>query len=55
MTAEEITRIRNSLGLTQTELAKQLECRQATVSDWENGKKKISKPYIKLLSLLTAR
>ena len=52
MTKEEITAARFSLGLTQAQLAEKIGARQATISDWENGKYPISRPFIKLIEYL---
>lgn len=51
MTPEEIKTIRKQLGLTQSAFAERLEIRQKTVSDWENGRHPISRPFIKLIHL----
>ncbi|HSH24307.1 MAG TPA: helix-turn-helix transcriptional regulator [Massilibacterium sp.] len=32
-----IKKLRTKLGLTQTELAEKLGCRQESISKWENG------------------
>ncbi len=37
-TPERIRALRQKMGLSQREFAKQINVRQATVSDWETGK-----------------
>lgn len=52
MTSEEIKTARLSLGLSQKDLAERIGTQQARVSDWENGKYPISKPFIILIQYL---
>jgi putative transcriptional regulator len=47
MTGEEITEIRNKLGVTQEKFAALLGTTATTVNRWENNKTKISRLYIK--------
>lgn len=49
MTPEEIKAARNKLGLSQAQFAEKLGTQQARVSDWENGKHPISRPFIILI------
>jgi DNA-binding transcriptional regulator YiaG len=49
MTAEEIKAVRHKLGLSQAAFAEKLGTQQARVSDWENGKHPISRPFIILI------
>lgn len=51
MTAEELKTLRTKAGLTQTELADKIGTHKQVISAWENGKSKISKPYVKLLQM----
>ena len=41
MNGEDLVRWRTELGMTQTELARALEVRQATISEWETGTRRI--------------
>ena len=42
---ETIRDIRKRSGLTQVQMARTLDVRQATISAWENGKQHPTKPY----------
>lgn len=54
-TPASITRLRKHLGLTQEAFARRMGVRQATVSDWENGKQKPSPMACRLLEMLQAQ
>ena len=41
MTGDELAQRRTELGMTQAELARVLEVRQATISEWETGTRRI--------------
>ena len=41
MTGDELAQRRTELGMTQAELARVLEVRQATISEWETGARRI--------------
>lgn len=51
-TAERVRDLRERLGLTQAQLGKRLNVRQATISDWELGKHAPSGAAVALLSML---
>lgn len=48
MTAHEIITFRKAVGLSQEQLAEKLGVSQESVSQWENGKKRPSKPVAML-------
>jgi DNA-binding transcriptional regulator YiaG len=52
MTAQDIESFRRSLGLSQAELADRLGVSQASVSQWETGKKHPRKTVLKLLETI---
>ncbi len=52
MTAQDIESFRRSLGLSQAALADRLGVSQASVSQWESGKKRPRKTVIKLLETI---
>lgn len=52
MTAADIEQFRRSLGLSQAELADRLGVSQASVSQWESGKKHPRKTVLKLLDTI---
>ena len=54
MTATDIESFRRSLGLSQAELADRLGVSQASVSQWESGKKRPRKTVLKLLDAIRA-
>jgi transcriptional regulator with XRE-family HTH domain len=49
MTGEQLKQRRKELGLTQQEVADGLGISRERLSEWENGKFKISNAYVKLL------
>lgn len=49
--AASIKKARNTMNLTQVELAERLGCRQQTVSEWELGKYLPKNAYRKLLTM----
>ncbi|MBI2845752.1 MAG: helix-turn-helix transcriptional regulator [Chloroflexi bacterium] len=53
--AKKIKALRQSLGLTQTEMAEELGIRQQTVSEWETGVYKPRGASLRLLDLLARR
>ena len=52
---QSVKQLREALGLTQSELARELGCRQQTVSEWELGLYSPANAYGKLLSHLELR
>lgn len=50
MSATEVKKIRQKLGLTQEELAERLGVTQTAVSYWEDGKRRPRGPAVKLLA-----
>lgn len=50
MTGEELKTLRLKAGLTQTELAEKIKVAYNRISEWENGKYKMSKVYNRLLN-----
>ena len=53
--AEGVLALRRHLGLTQQELAEELNIRQQTVSEWETGQYRPRGASEKLLSLVAER
>lgn len=49
MTGQELKELRKKAGLTQTELANKIGTYKQVISNWENGRSNISKPYQKLI------
>lgn len=54
MSATEVKRIRDRLGLTQVELAERLGVTQTAISYWEDGKRTPRGPVVILLKNLLA-
>lgn len=52
MSASEVKKIRDRLGLTQEQLAQKLGVTQTAVSYWEDGKRKPRGPVVILLQSL---
>jgi DNA-binding transcriptional regulator YiaG len=52
MSGTELKDIRERLGYTQAELAKEVGVKTDTVSKWEQGRRNIPAPVEKLLKLL---
>ena len=52
MTGTEVRRLRRRLKLTQTGLAARLQVHPLTVSRWERGQVRVTKPMAALLRLL---
>jgi len=50
-----VRRLRQTLGVTQNELAKVLGCRQQTVSEWELGLYAPANAYGKLLTMIESQ
>ena len=50
-----VKQLRLRLGLTQAEFARELGCRQQTISEWEQGIYKPANAYGRLLSAMDAR
>ena len=50
--AERIRRLREHLGLTQSQLADELNARQQTISEWERGQYRPRGPAARLLSIV---
>ncbi len=48
--AESIRRLRDHVGLTQSELAEELNTRQQTISEWERGAYRPRGPSARLLT-----
>lgn len=48
-----IKRARKMSGLTQEELSKKMGVSRRSISDWEHGKKKISKSHLIAFSVVT--
>src|SRR5436305_878214 len=46
--AERIRTLRMAAGLSQTELARTLDCSQSLIGHWEQGMRRISEPYLAL-------
>ena len=55
MNGHEVRKLRERLGLTQTEMGKRLGVRWSTVSRWENGHTPVSEKVAMALTLLTYR
>ena len=53
--AEQVRALREHLGLTQTELAEELNVRQQTVSEWETGQYRPRGASERLLSMVAER
>ena len=53
--AEQVRALRQHLGLTQQELAEELNIRQQTVSEWETGQYRPRGASERLLSLVAER
>ena len=53
--AERVRALRQHLGLTQDELARELNVRQQTVSEWETGQYRPRGASERLLSLVAER
>ncbi len=53
--AEQVRALREALGLTQQELAAELNVRQQTVSEWETGQYQPRGASARLLSLVAER
>jgi len=53
--AEQVRALRQHLGLTQQELADELNVRQQTVSEWETGQYRPRGATEKLLSIVAER
>jgi transcriptional regulator with XRE-family HTH domain len=49
MTGEELKKLREAKGLTQTELGQIIGTTHPVISAWENGRQKISKVYQRIL------
>ncbi|MGE3974914.1 MAG: helix-turn-helix transcriptional regulator [Bdellovibrionales bacterium] len=54
-TADNIRELRWRLGWSQAELARQLGCRQQTISEWETGLYEPQNAYSKLLDQMSDR
>jgi len=54
MTPSAVKRLREQLGLTQPELAKEIGVHPITVSRWETGARSIPEPVAKLLQRMLA-
>lgn len=52
MSAEEIKRLRQALGMTQVQLAALLEVHKATIKRWEGGKIRAPRHVVKYLESL---
>lgn len=52
ITATDIKRVRNTLGLTQKAFAELVGCSKPTIERWEAGKKEITGPIVLLLQML---
>ena len=52
MDATKLKELRIAKKITQKQLAEKIGTEQSRISDWENGKFKISKSYQKLLQIL---
>ena len=50
MTGKELKTLRKQAGLTQTELGQEIGTSYPVLSNWENGKQKISNVYQKVLT-----
>lgn len=51
MTGQELKELRLKAGLTQTELGQKIGVAYTKISQWENGKHKISKAYLRYLKV----
>jgi len=54
-TQSRVKRLRNALGLSQREFAKELRVSASAVAHWESGEREISGPVSKLLELYEIR
>jgi len=54
-TKDEIKKLREALGLTQTKFAKKLKTQKTRISKWENGKESPSEFYQKKLDRLKSK
>ncbi len=52
MLGEDIRALRKHFGWTQQDLAQRLGCTVATISRWESGATRVSRPYLRALSRL---
>jgi DNA-binding transcriptional regulator YiaG len=53
--AERVRALRQHLGLTQQELAREMNTRQQTISEWETGMYQPRGPSEKLLTIVAER
>lgn len=51
-TSEEVRSLRQMMGITQEELAKEMGVTEFSVWRWENGKRPITEAHTKLLRLI---
>lgn len=54
MTPTQIKKLREKLGETQEQFAERIGVRQATVADWETGRRKPSPMAVKFLGMIAA-
>ncbi len=52
---KKIRKLRKRLGMTQSAFASEAGVRQATISDWERGKKKVSRMGTRILDSISLR
>jgi DNA-binding transcriptional regulator YiaG len=54
-TKDQIRALRQHMNLTQREMADELEVRQQTISEWENGLHQPHRSTLKMLSMIAER